>query len=778
MGKFGVGQAIRRVEDQRFLTGTGRYTDDINVPGQHYLYLARSPHGHANIKSIDTAAAKAAPGVVGVLTGADLREMGFASLPPGMAPPDKDNREITQPTRPVLAADRVRYVGEAVAAVFADTPAHARDAAELIEVDYAPLPSINTAKAAVAPGAPAIHPKEAPGNVLVHWQQGDSAAVDAAFAGAHKSVALDLYNSRISPTPIEMRGAIGQFDPASGRYTLTQGSQGTHTLRSIVSQGVLNVPPEMVHVICPDVGGGFGMKSFLFPEPLLCLIGAKSIGKPIKWAADRSESFLSDTHGRDQTSRAELALDKDGNFLALRVSSLGNAGAYLSLYCALIQTFAGHPMMTGTYRIPAAYVNCRVVFTNTTPVEAYRGAGRPEAAYLIERLVEKAAHELGVPSTELRRRNFIRPDEFPYATALGHSYDSGRYEELMDNALRRADAANFPARRDEAKKRGKLRGLGISYYVEACGGMGPDKPRMSFDRNGHLNIHVGTQSNGQGHETVFAQIAADAFDIPIENITVIQGDSDDLPSGSGTGGSRSIPSGGSAVKKTVIQMIEQGKAIAADILEAAAVDIAFENGAYQIAGTDRSVSLKDVIAASFDEKQRPDDAAEGLLASEDYSPVGNTYPNGCHVCEVEVDEATGATEFLRYTIQDDAGLAMNPLLLAGQIIGGAVQGVGQALHEEAVYNEDGQLLTGSFNDYCMPRADTSPNFDFAYTEVPTPRNELGVKGAGEAGTIGATPAVVNAVLDALHPLGVTHLDMPLTPLKVWQAIQGAKSEAA
>ncbi|TAK98843.1 MAG: xanthine dehydrogenase family protein molybdopterin-binding subunit [Rhodospirillaceae bacterium] len=778
MGNFGVGQSIRRVEDQRFLTGGGRYTDDISVPGQVYLYVLRSPHAHADIRGIDVAAAKTAPGVVRILVAADLAAIGTDFLPDGVLPPDKDRGKVKGPRRPVLAVDRVRYVGEPVAAIVAETLAQARDAAEMVEIDYSVRPVASSAIAAVAAGAPQLHPDQAPGNVLVHCQMGDLQATEAAFAQAARIVTIDLVNSRIAPTAMEPRGAIGEYDPKTDSYTLTQGNQGSHSMRDVLARAVLKVPPAQVRVISPDVGGGFGMKTFLFHEPVLCVVAAKLVGKPVKWIADRSESFLNDTHGRDQISHAALALDKDGHFLGLRVSSLGNVGAYLSLMGAAVQSMAGHPMMTGVYRIATAYADVKIVVTNTAPVDAYRGAGRPEASYLIERLVEKAARETGIPSSELRRRNFIRPEEFPYKTAFGKNFDSGRYAELMDKALQRGDAAGFPARRAEAKRRGKLRGLGISYYVEACAGFGTDQPRLSFDRDGRLTIHIGTQSNGQGHETVYAQIAADAFNIPIERISVRQGDTNDLPTGGGTGASRSIPVGGSAVKVSVVKMIEQGTAIAAELLETAPVDVTFVDGAFRVAGTDRTVSLQEVIVASFDDKQRPTAAAPGLLASEAFTPPDATFPNGCHVCEVEVDEATGETVILRYTIQDDLGLAMNPLLMAGQIYGGAVQGLGQALFEEAVYDSDGQLTTGSFNDYCMPRADNTPTFDFAYTEVPTPRNALGIKGAGEAGTVGATPAAVNAVLDALQPLGVTHLDMPLTPLKVWQAIHGAKTEAA
>jgi len=778
MGNFGVGQSIQRVEDQRFLTGTGRYTDDITIPGQIHLYVLRSTHAHADLRGVDVTAAKTAPGIIGVLTGADLVAMGIVSLPCEMVPKDKSGRKPTWPARPVLAADRVRYVGEPVAAVYAETLAQARDAAELIEIDYATRPAVPTAAAALASGAPELHAKDAPGNILTHWQLGDEKATDEAFAKAAKVVTIDVVNSRIAPTAMEPRGAIAEYDPKTERYTLIQGTQGSHGIRHMLSKYVLKVPTAQVRVISPDVGGGFGMKSFLFHEPVLCVVGAKQFGRPVKWTADRSESFLNDTHGRDQISHAALALDKDGNFLALRVSSLGNIGAYNSPYGALVQTVAGHTMMTGAYRFATACVDVKIVFTNSTPVDAYRGAGRPEASYLIERLVEKAARETGVPASDLRRRNFIRPQDFPYTTPLSKNFDSGRYAELMDEALKRADAATFAARRVESKKHGKLRGLGMSYYVEACAGNGGEQPRMSFDRGGRLTIHIGTQSNGQGHETVYAQIAADAFNIPMDRIIVKQGDTDDLPTGGGTGASRSIPIGGSAVKQTVVKMIEHGSAVAAELLEAATVDIAFVDGKFRVAGTDRAVTLHEVIAASFDDQRRPATATAGLEAGESYAPPDSTFPNGCHVCEVEVDEATGETAFLRYTIQDDLGIAMNPLLMAGQIYGGAVQGLGQALFEEAVYDDDGQLTTGSFNDYCMPRADNTPAFDFAFTEVPTPRNLLGIKGAGEAGTIGSTPAVVNAVLDALLPLGITHLDMPLTPLKVWQAIQSAKSEAA
>ncbi len=775
-GNFGRGQSVRRVEDQRFLTGTGRYTDDISVPGQAYLYLLRSTHAHADLKTVDVSAAKAAPGVLAVLTSAELAELKVGNMPVEAVPPAADGRPPKPPVRPVLAKGRVRYVGEPIVAVIAETLAQAKDAAELVEIDYAELPVSANTREAVKKGAFEIH-AEAPGNVLVHWSLGDAKAVDEAFTKAFKIIKIDLINNRMHPTALEPRAAIGEYDAVSGRYTLTNGCQNVHKIREwIVKWKVLDVTAEQIRVVCPDVGGGFGMRYFLFNEPVVCLAAAKLLGRPVKWTADRSESFLADGHGRDQVNHAELAVAKDGTFLGIRVSSLGSVGAYVSPFGAFIPTMAGSGMLCGTYRIPAAAADVRVVMSNTAPVDAYRGAGRPEAAYVVERIVEQAARELGIAATELRRKNFIRPEEFPYKTPLGPVYDTGRYAELMDAALKRADYAGMAARKAEARKKGMLRGAGVSYYVEACAGGSGEKPILKFAQDGHLTMIIGTQSNGQGHETVYAQLAAAAFGIPLAQITVKQGDTDLIPTGNGTGGSRSVPVGGSALQQNALKMIEQGKLLAGEVLEAAAGDIEFAEGAFTIAGTDRSVALKDVVKASFERKV--EGVQPGLYVSEDYSPAGTTFPNGCHVCEIDIEEDTGVIHFVNYTVQDDLGHTMNPLLATGQIVGGAVQGIGQALYEEAVYDATGQLVTGSFMDYCMPRADSTPAIDVAYTEVPTPRNTLGLKGAGEAGTIGATPATVNAVLDALAPLGITHLDMPLTPLKIWQAIHAAKTHAA
>ncbi|MCB2106555.1 MAG: xanthine dehydrogenase family protein molybdopterin-binding subunit [Rhodobacteraceae bacterium] len=782
MGNFGLGQAIRRVEDQRFLTGTGRYTDDISVPGQLYLYVLRSPHAHADIKSIDAGTAKSAPGVKLVILPEDVKDLG--RIPAAMIPPGPDGKPpANPPLRPALAQGRVYYVGEPVAAVVAETLAQARDAAELIEIDYDERPAVVTMRDAAKPGAPVIHPDQAPGNLLVHWSLGDKAATEAAFAKADKVVSIDLINNRIAPTAMEPRAALAEYDAAKDRMTLTQGSQGSHKLLDWLTKAIFKIPREKMRVISPDVGGAFGMKNFLFNEPILCLVAAKKLATPIKWTGDRSESFLNDAHGRDQINHAELALDKNGIILGLRVSSMGNVGAYVSAFGAMIPTMAGCAMLPGAYRMAAAHVDVKVMVTDTAPTDAYRGAGRPESAYVIERLIDKAARELKISATELRRKNFIRSDEFPFKTALGHKYDSGKYEELMDKALKRADVAGFEARRADARKHGKLRGLGISYYVEACAGGQGEQPHLTFGKDGTLTIIIGTQDNGQGHHTAYAQIAADAFGIALDKIVVKQGDTDEVPTGVGTGGSRSVPIGGSAVKQTILKMIDNGKQIAANLLEAAPVDIEFDEdaqggGKFKIAGTDRAVPLGDVIAASYDDAKRPSEQKAGLYAAEAYAPAGATYPNGCHVCELEIDEDTGEIAFVNYTIQDDLGNAMNPLLMEGQILGGAVQGLGQCLHELAEYDASGQLTTGSFMDYTMPRADSTPRFDFAYTEVPTPNNVLGIKGAGEAGTIGATPAVANAVIDALAPLGVSHLDMPMTPLKIWQAIDGAKSGKA
>lgn len=781
MGKFGMGQSIRRIEDHRFVTGTGQYTDDVNRENQAWLAVLRSPYAHAKVSSIDTSAAKAADGVLGVYTNADLDAAGFTGMPADTIPPGPDGKAPEAPHRPILAKDRVRYVGEPVAIVVAETLALARDASELIEVEYNELPVVADMTSALADGAQPLF-DSVKGNLLVHWSMGNKDATEAAFAKADKIISIDLVNNRIAPTAIEPRGALAEYDSTTDRYTLTTGSQGSHKLRQWITgkngKAATGIPADKLRVICPDVGGGFGMKNFLFNEPLAALFATKAVGRPVKWTGDRTESFLNDTHGRDQLNHADLALTNDGKFLAIRVSSLGNIGAYVSQFGAMIPTMAGCGMLCGCYDLEAAHVDVKVTMTNTTPVDAYRGAGRPEAAYVVERLVDKAARELGIASDELRRRNFIKPESFPYKTPLGMNYDSGEYAKLMELAQKRADWAGFETRRAEAANRGKLRGLGMSYYIEACGGGPTEYARLSVDENGKVLVQSGSQNNGQGQETTFSQLAADTLGIEMDDVEIRMGDTDDVPQGMGTGGSRALAAGGSGLVTTIEAMIENGKKVAANLLEAAEVDLEFADGAFTIAGTDRSASLADVAKASFDDSLRPDGVEPGLVTTVEASANGATFPNGCHLCEIEIDRDTGEIEFINYVIEDDIGLILNPMMLEGQIVGGAGQGLGQALYEETVYDESGQLVNGSFMDYIMPRADNVPPFDFHYTEVRSPSNRLGVKGAGEAGTIGATPAVANAVIDALAPLGASDIDMPMTPLKIWQAIQRATAKAA
>ncbi|MBT4741409.1 MAG: xanthine dehydrogenase family protein molybdopterin-binding subunit [Rhodospirillaceae bacterium] len=779
MGKFGMGQPIRRIEDQRFVTGTGQYTDDVNRPNQSWMAVLRSPYAHADVKSIDTTAAKVAVGVLGVFVNTDLEAAGFTDMPADSIPPGPDGTAPEAPHRPILAKDRVRYVGEPVAVVVAETLDQARDASELIEVDYDERPVVADMKSALADGAPQLF-DDFTGNLLVHWSMGDKDATEAAFAKADKIVAIDLVNNRIAPTAIEPRGALAEYD--GDRYTLTTGTQGSHKLREWITgkkgKKAANIPVEKLRVICPDVGGGFGMKNFLFNEPLAALFATKAVGRPVKWTGDRTESFLNDTHGRDQINHAELAVSKEGRFLAIRVSSLGNVGAYISQFGAMIPTMAGCGMLCGCYDLEAAHVDVKVTMTNTAPVDAYRGAGRPEAAYVMERLVDKTARELGIAGDELRRRNFIKPEAFPYKTPLGMPYDSGEYTKLMELAMKRANWSGFEQRRQDAANKGKLRGLGMSYYIEACGGGPTEYARLSVDENGKVLVKSGSQNNGQGQETTFSQLTAETLGIEMDDVEVRMGDTDDIEQGMGTGGSRALAAGGSGVVTTAEALIENGKKVAANLLEAAEVDIEFKDGAFRISGTDRTTSLADVAKASFDDSLRPDDVEPGLVTVVEQPPVAPTFPNGCHLCEIEIDQDTGEIEFINYVIEDDIGCILNPLMLEGQILGGAGQGIGQALYEETVYDETGQLVNGSFMDYIMPRADNIPPFDFHYTEVPSPSNRLGAKGAGEAGTIGSTPAVANAVIDALAPLGVSDIEMPMTPLKIWQAIQRASTKAA
>ena len=772
MGKFGIGQAIRRKEDQRFITGAGRYTDDISFAGQTFLWFFRSPYAHGAISALDVSAARAAAGVVAVYTAEDLAAAGVRDVPGASMPASAVGGGRDALRQPPLARNRIRYVGEPVAAVLAETLQQAKDAAELIEFEIDERQAAVTPADATRDGAETIH-ERAPGNLFGTLTYGDRDRAAAVFSRAAHVVSIDVVNNRLAPTAMEPRACNVTCDRASGRMTVYQGCQGVHALRERILK-TIDIDPEKLKVVSPDVGGAFGLKFFLQCETVVAVFACKETGRPVKWRAERSESFLSDLHGRDHVSRAELALDDEGHFLAVRATVIGNIGAYCSQAGPTIPWF-GACMTTGAYAIPVAWVEIRTVVTNTVPVDAYRGAGRPEAAYLIERLVDKAARQLGLCRAELRRRNFIQPGQFPYRTPTGRSYDSGEYERVMDSALSRAGWQDFEKRRAASAEAGRLRGLGFAYYVEVCSLMGGENAYIAFDRDGRVSVRIGTQSTGQGHETSYAQMVAAGLGLHIDRIDIIQGDTDRVPSGEGTAGSRSMAIGGSAICQTTGAVIDAGRKMAGELLEAADADIEFDSGTYRVAGTDRSVSLADAALASFDDRRRPDGIEPGLASSERFEPEDGTFPNGCHVCEVEIDPETGVIEILRYTIEDDVGTVINPLILEGQIVGGVAQGLGQALGEHAIYERDGQLVTASFMDYPMPRADWIPEIDFRYREVPSPRNPLGVKGAGEAGTVGAAPALVNAVLDALAPRGILRLDMPLTPLKVWSLLHTKKA---
>jgi carbon-monoxide dehydrogenase large subunit len=770
MANFGMGQAVRRTEDPRLLTGRGRYTDDIVLEGQLHAAFVRAPFSHAKITELDTAEAAEAPGVVAVLTAEDLDAMGIDPLKAYASVTNRDGSEMAHPKRPHLARETVRHVGEAVALVVAETVEQAKDAAELVMVDYDPLPSVTDMPAALAQDAPQIH-DEAPGNLCFDWGMGDEAAVDAAFDQAAHIVRVDLVNNRVVPNPMEGRACLADVDPSNGRVTFYVSSQGAHGQRDKIAKDMLHIDPDTMRVITTDVGGGFGMKIFVYPEYVCTIAAAQKLGRPVKWTAERGEGFISDDHGRDHMSHVELALDADHRFTALRVDTLSNMGAYLSNFAPFVATKAGNRMVPGLYTLDHVAVRVRGVITNTQPVDAYRGAGRPEAAYLIERIVDKAARELGVSPVELRKQNYIQPDQFPFTTATGLVYDSGDFDRNLDDAMALADWDGFPDRRAEAEQRGKLRGIGLSTYVEACGGGGPENSSITIRKDGTARVTVGTQSNGQGHETAYKQVIAENLGLPLEAMEIVQGDTDAMATGSGTGGSRSIPVGGMAIADAALKVQEKARARAAELLEAAEADIEFADGRFTIVGTDKSMDLAEIAAQSAEEIAFREDGT--------FKPPENTYPNGAHVCELEVDPDTGGVDVIRYSVVDDFGTVLNPLMLEGQVHGGVAQGIGQALLERTVFDPDsGQLLTGSFMDYAMPRADNLPFVQFRYNVVPCKTNPLGVKGAGEAGAIGAPPAVINALVDALAPYGVDHIDMPATPEAVWQAIQAGRQPQA
>ncbi|UKJ73045.1 xanthine dehydrogenase family protein molybdopterin-binding subunit [Azospirillum brasilense] len=770
MMKFGIGQPVPRTEDARLLTGGGRYTDDVSLPGQTYAVFVRSPHAHADIRGIDAAEAAAQPGVLGVFTVADLEADGIQPIPCAAALTQRDGSPYVAPPRPALAKGRVRHVGDPVAVVVAETLDAARDAAELVMVDYDDRPAITGTAEALEAGRPQVW-DEAPGNLCFDWEQGEEEAVESAIAKAARVVELEIVNNRVVANPMEGRACLAAVEAETGRLVIYVTSQGVHGLRKQFAQ-LFGLPEAKFRVVTTDVGGGFGMKLFNYPEYMVCLFAARRLNRPVKWAAERTEGFLSDDHGRDHVSRARLALDGDGRFLGLRVDTVANLGAYLSNYGPFIPTDAGSAMLVGSYTTPAVYVRVKGVFTNTQPVDAYRGAGRPEAAYLLERLIDHAGRVTGLGPAEIRRRNFIPPTAMPYATPMGQTYDTGEFEQNLRDGLELSDHAGLPARKAAAKARGRLRGAGIATYIEACAGGGAEQATVQVNGDGRIVLMIGTQTNGQGHETAYKQIIADRLGVPPEDVEVIQGDTDRVSWGAGTGGSRSVPVGGAALAEGAARVVTKATEVAADLLETAAVDVEFVEGRFSVVGTDRSVSFKEVAAKA---------AAQGPIAFTEvarWTPPANTFPNGCHVAEVEVDPDTGEVEVVGYTVVDDFGTVVNPLLVMGQVHGGVAQGIGQALQERVVFDPDsGQLLSGSFMDYQMPRAVDVPDIRIKLNCVPSTTNALGMKGAGEAGAIGAPPAVINALVDALSDYGIHHIDMPATPLSVWTAIQ-ARSKAA
>ncbi|MBB3066973.1 xanthine dehydrogenase family protein molybdopterin-binding subunit [Limibacillus halophilus] len=783
MKKFGVGQPLRRFEDQRLLTGEGSYTDDQRPEGALQAVVLRSPHAHAVLASIDCEDARAFPGVRAVYTHAELDAAGIGDIPCLTLFPGKGGKQAITPGHPVLARGKVRHVGDPVAFVVAETLEQAQDAAEAIMVDFDDLEAVVDLEAAIAPGAPQVF-DEVPGNVCFDWDIGDAAKTEALLESAERVVELSLVNSRIVVNSLEPRNAIGEYDPASGRFTLTTSTQGVFKLRDQLADKIFKLPRDRFRVLTPDVGGGFGMKIFLYAEQVLVLFAARDLGLPVVWNGTRSESFQSDSQGRDHLSKVRVGLDAQGRMKALHVSTLANLGGYLSNFGPYIPTAAGAKMLSGLYGLEAVYCEVKCVLTHTVPVDAYRGAGRPEAAYLLERLADYAATEIGLTPEEFRRRNFIPKTAMPFDTATGITYDSGDFTRVMERALEKADWSGSVSRKEAAAKAGRYRGIGIGCYIEACAGIGEEEARVRLDEDGGMTVFVGTQTNGQGHATAYAQIMAEQIGIDPAMVRLRQGDSDELSQGSGTGGSRSLLMGRLAIEGASEKVIERLRRIAGFLLEAAPEDIELADAKFAIVGTDRHVGLAEIARKVYAQSESLPEALRGeVLEAHIAKNPPLTYPNGCHVCELEIDPETGRLIIDRYTVVDDFGTIVNPLLVAGQVHGGLAQGLGQALLEVTAYDpESGQLLTGSFMDYGMPRADDMPRIDLEFIQdIPCATNPFGIKGAGEAGAIGAPPAIVNALVDALKPLGVRHLDMPVTPEKLWRLANGLgdqKGEAA
>ncbi|MEK9588246.1 MAG: xanthine dehydrogenase family protein molybdopterin-binding subunit [Gammaproteobacteria bacterium] len=781
----GIGKSVPRKEDNRFITGKGRYTDDIKQVGQSHAYFVRSPHAHADVVSIDVEEALSAPGVIAVLTGADVTADGLGGLPCGWMIHSKDGSEMKQPHHPVLADNRVHYLGEPVAMVIADTALEAKNAAELVVVDWAEKQAVVSVSEAQT--APAIY-DDIPQNTCYEWALGDSDAVATAMEKAAHVTRIELTNNRLIPNAMEPRAALAEYNAGSDELTLHTTSQNPHLARLILTAFVQIAPEHKLRVIAPDVGGGFGSKIFVYSEETALAWAAKKLGLTIKWTAERSEAFLADAHGRDHVTTAELAMDESGQFLAFKVKTTANMGAYLSTFASSVPTYLYGTLLAGQYRTPAIYVEVDSVFTNTAPVDAYRGAGRPEATYLVERIVTKAAVELGKDPAELRRQNFIRTDEFPYETPVALTYDIGDYEASLDKALELSDYEGFAARKASAAARGKLRGIGLSCYIEACGlapsqvagalgaGVGLwESGEVRVNPTGSVSVLTGSHSHGQGHETTFAQLVADKLGVPIDDVDVVHGDTGKLDFGLGTYGSRSLAVGGSALVNAADKVIEKGRKVAAHLLRTDPDNIEFEAPVYRMKNSNESKTFQEIAFAAYVNHDYPDDLEPGLAEKAFYDPGNFTYPAGTHICEVEIDPDTGVTKVVQFVAVDDFGNLINPMIVEGQVHGGIAQGVGQALLEQAVYDDAGQLITGSYMDYCMPRADDLPNFTVGMTCTPCTHNPIGAKGCGEAGAIGSPPAVINAVLDAI---GETDMDMPATPERVWSMLKRANASAA
>jgi carbon-monoxide dehydrogenase large subunit len=769
MGEFAVGQSVPRYEDLRLVRGGGRYVDDIVLPGMLFGCVLRSPHAHACIRAIDVAKAKAAPGVLAVLTGVDWQKSGFGDLPVPGGLKRRDGSPMYRPRYPALVQDRVRWVGDYVAFVVAVTYRQAMDAAELIAVDYEPLPALTVTADAVAPGAPRVW-DDCPDNICFVERLGDKAAADAAFARAQHVVRHRFVINRVTAATMEPRGCVGDYQAAAGHYTIYTTLQRAHSFRSDLAQTVLKVSESRVRVIAGDIGGSFGMKSPIFNEVALVLLASKLTGRPVKWTSTRSEAFLSDAQGRDNVTEAELALDQGGHFLAARIKTIAAIGAYLQPAMPAFVLNAG--TLAGVYRTPVLHADITAVFTHTNPVRPYRGNGRPEAAYVIERLVDLAADELKLDPAELRRRNYIAPHAMPFKTGLTFTYDSGEFEKTMDMAIELADVAGFPARREQSRRRGLLRGLGMSNTIERAAAAGFEGAEIRFDRSGGLTLFSGTVTQGQGHETIFKQLVCDRLGIDPNDVYYVQGDTEQVFFGEGTGGSRSATTGGSAFHMAIEKILAKAKRIAAHLLKAELDDIKFDDGVFSSLKSNQTLTMQEVAKEAANPARLPKDMEAGLVATAVYNAPVENFPNGCHICEVEIDPETGEVEIVRYSVVDDVGTVLNPLVLKGQIHGGVAQGVGQVLMEDIRFDGSGQLVTGSFMDYAMPRAHDFSPIEVRSNPVPTKTNPLGVKGAGEAGCVGAMPAVVNAVVDALSEFGVRHIDMPATPERVWRAIRG------